>query len=267
MQKKQVVAGFLATIFTFLSGGHTFAHATTTTLQSKTSSNTESVFCLKPFSGESCGKVHDLCIEDSLMYSNKALYTFVPQKDKNFELIAKAEASSDEDKKTDAKIVHSYEVAKATPTLAITTPTASPSPTVAVQAAYAVNAEVTPADGGLSADTIFSMVNQIRSQYGLAPLEQDSRICQLTQERAPELQAEIYVTGAMHAGFQRRQKDFPYWATENMISQQTEEQAVNWWMNSPVHRSAILGNYTHSCVSCSGNNCAMIFTNFTPKSQ
>ena len=73
----------------------------------------------------------------------------------------------------------------------------------------------------------------------------------------------MYGGAGMHAGFYNRH--LPYWATENIISQKTEADAVNWWLHSPIHRSAIEGNYTNASVACQGNNCSMIFTSFAPK--
>jgi uncharacterized protein YkwD len=71
------------------------------------------------------------------------------------------------------------------------------------------------------------------------------------------------MSGHMHAGMARRA--FDYWVSENIIYNNTEQGAVNWWMNSPVHRSALLGDTKYACVACSGNSCSMIFTSFIPK--
>ncbi len=117
----------------------------------------------------------------------------------------------------------------------------------------------------LNAETLFQMVNSYRSSVGLAAFEKDPRICEVATSRGPELDNEVYGSSYMHAGFKAR--NLPYWATENMISMRTEAEALQWWLNSPIHRSAILGNYKYACVSCAGKSCAMIFTNFDPKVQ
>jgi len=119
------------------------------------------------------------------------------------------------------------------------------------------------ANGTLNADVLFNLVNATRVQYGLAPFLKDERICAVTVSRAPELDSEIWVTHTMHAGFYAR--NLPYRATENIISMRTEQEALTWWLNSPVHRAALLGNYTHACTACAGRSCSMIFTNFEPK--
>lgn len=118
--------------------------------------------------------------------------------------------------------------------------------------------------GSLSAEKLFALVNAHRASIGLSPFEQDGRVCEVVSSRAPEIENEIYGTSYMHAGFQSR--NLPYWATENIISINTEEEALNWWLNSPVHRSAIQGAYKYACLACSGKSCAMVFTNFDPKS-
>jgi hypothetical protein len=121
----------------------------------------------------------------------------------------------------------------------------------------------TESSGVLNAEVIFSMVNTIRINAGLSPFEKHPEVCAIVQSRAPELDNEIYGRSYMHAGFHSR--DLPFRATENMISQQTEQEAVNWWMNSAVHRSALLGSYKYACVACQGKSCAMIFSNLQPK--
>lgn len=118
-------------------------------------------------------------------------------------------------------------------------------------------------NGVLNADVLFNLVNATRAAYGLAPFQKDDRICAVAISRAPELDNEIWVTHTMHAGFYAR--NLPYRATENIISTHTEQEALNWWLNSPVHRAALLGNYTHACTACAGRSCSMIFTNFDPK--
>lgn len=136
--------------------------------------------------------------------------------------------------------------------------TTTPSPEV-----QGASAQVQSIPGGLNADAIFAMVNEHRAQMGLPPFQKSDNLTQIAKERTPELQNEMYGGAGMHAGFYNRH--LPYWATENIISQKTEADAVNWWLHSPIHRSAIEGNYTNASVACQGNNCSMIFTSFAPK--
>lgn len=116
---------------------------------------------------------------------------------------------------------------------------------------------------GLSADVLFSLVNTHRQTRKLPPFQKQDAICSLATSRAPEIAAEI-AEGRMHQGMYARK--LPYWNTENIILMNSETAALNWWLNSPIHRKAIENNYTYSCVACSGNTCTQEFTNFTPKS-
>lgn len=116
---------------------------------------------------------------------------------------------------------------------------------------------------GLNADVLFELVNNYRDSIQLPRFEKEERVCKLAQERTPELYNEIFVNGNMHAGLYNR--NLPYWITENMIHLQTEEGALNWWLNSSVHRNSIQGNYKYSCVACEGNSCSQLFTSFDPK--
>lgn len=147
-------------------------------------------------------------------------------------------------------------------------PVTTPTPVIPTQATQQPEVAITtsaPADGNLNAGTLFSMVNATRANAGLPPFQQDERVCSVAASRGPELYGEIMVTHTMHAGFFAR--NLPYWATENMIYMNTEQEALSWWMGSSVHRSAILGNYQYACGTCVGKACNMIFTNFESKQQ
>lgn len=113
----------------------------------------------------------------------------------------------------------------------------------------------------LDAEKLFNLVNQTRAQAGLAPLQKNAAVCEVAHARAPEMQANV-MSGNMHAGFYARKP--AYQSTENIIYMRTEEEALNWWLHSPVHRSAIMGNYADSCLVCEGNTCAQIFANVNP---
>lgn len=116
--------------------------------------------------------------------------------------------------------------------------------------------------GGLDPEKIFSMSNEYRKSKGLPEFKKDEKTCSLAASRAPEVSAEV-ASGDMHKGL--RDRNLNYWNTENIISMRTEEAAFNWWINDKIHHDAIVGNFTYSCVACSGNSCAQEFTNYQPK--
>lgn len=124
------------------------------------------------------------------------------------------------------------------------------------------NLQVTPT-GTLSATLLFEMVNSYRASIALPPFEQEANVCGVAESRREEIASEIYSNLPLHAGFYA--KNLPYWATENMIYQNTEEEALQWWLNSPVHRSAIQGAYKYACGVCNGEVCNMVFTSYEPK--
>jgi uncharacterized protein YkwD len=116
--------------------------------------------------------------------------------------------------------------------------------------------------GGLNASDLFSMVNGYRASQGLPAFQEDAKTCSLAQERAPEIAGEV-ASGNMHAGLEAM--NLPYWNTENIISMNSDQAAFNWWINDPIHHEAIVGNFTYSCVACSGNSCAEEFTSYQPR--
>ena len=132
-------------------------------------------------------------------------------------------------------------------------PTNTPTPTTAPSSTI---------QGGLSADRLFDMANNHRKSIGLNELQKDERTCAVAQSRAPEIASEI-ASGNMHAGI--RARNLPYWNSENIITMGTEEGAFNWWINDQIHKEAIEGSYTYSCVACSGYACVQEFTNFQSK--
>lgn len=137
-----------------------------------------------------------------------------------------------------------------------------PTPTKAPLTPPPAAPQSTANPGGLDAEKLFSMSNDYRAARGLPALQKNDQVCSLAASRAPEIAAEV-ASGALHSGLHARA--LPYWNTENIISMSSEESAFNWWINDPIHHQAIVGNFTYSCVSCVGNNCAQEFTNFQPK--
>lgn len=127
---------------------------------------------------------------------------------------------------------------------------------------YTSSSFIASPSSSLNAELIFQKINALREQNGLPAFQEDSRLCTLAASRAPEIPNEI-ATGTMHQGMYAR--NLPYWNNENIIDINSEDAAVNWWMNDYIHRIAILGSYTYSCIACSGTACAEEFSNFSPK--
>ena len=138
-----------------------------------------------------------------------------------------------------------------------TAPVASISP-----ATVSSNVVSVPVNGALDPGVLFSMANSHRAGLGLPPFEKDGRVCAIAQGRSPELNVEM-ANGTMHSGLFG--DNHPFWVTENMISMRSNEEAFNWWLNSPVHRGQLQGNFKYACAACDGNTCALVFTNFTSK--
>ena len=115
----------------------------------------------------------------------------------------------------------------------------------------------------LSAEVLFQLVNTHRKEMSLPELTRNEPVCDVAYSRKEEITQEIFVTHLLHAGFYA--KNLPYYATENMIWQHTEQESLNWWLNSPVHRAAIEGAYKYACGVCNGEVCNMVFTNYEPK--
>lgn len=123
--------------------------------------------------------------------------------------------------------------------------------------------DMVPADGvTLDSNLIFDLINAHRASIGKSAFQKDDALCSLAATRSTELSGE-FANGTLHSGLYNRK--LPYWITENAKWGSNEAGTVKWWLNSPIHRRAIEGDYTYSCGSCQGSKCAQLFTSYTPK--
>lgn len=143
----------------------------------------------------------------------------------------------------------------------VMTATPTPAPLPEAQTASALPSYAT--NGSLNADTLFSMVNQKRSEAGLPAFEKHPEVCSVAEARRRQIENEVYGNSSIHAGF--RAMNLPFRATENMISQGSEEAALNWWLNSSIHRAGILGSSKYACLVCQNKTCALIMSSLEPK--
>lgn len=109
---------------------------------------------------------------------------------------------------------------------------------------------------------MFDMVNDYRKGKGLAAFEKDSRLCEIAEKRAPQVNGEL-ASGTLHKGF--KELNLPYWATENIVAYSTLEQNLKFWLSDYIHKKAIESDAKFSCTSCSGTSCSQIFTSFVAK--
>lgn len=135
-------------------------------------------------------------------------------------------------------------------------------PVVSPTTAPTVNTAPIPQSSSLNAEVVFDLINKYRNSIGLASFEKNDELCSLAASRGPELAGEV-ASGALHSGLYSR--NLPYWVTENMKYGGDEQEVLRWWLNSPIHRAAIEGNYKYSCGVCVGDTCEQLFTNFVPK--
>lgn len=115
---------------------------------------------------------------------------------------------------------------------------------------------------GLDSNLILSIINSHRASIGKPAFSTDPNLCSLAQARSIELAGE-FANGTLHSGLYNR--NLPYWITEDTKWGSNEAGTVQWWLNSPVHRKAIEGDYAYSCGACQGSACAQLFTSYTPK--
>lgn len=121
-----------------------------------------------------------------------------------------------------------------------------------------------PADGpNLNSDLILDMINAHRASIDKPAFEKEAGLCSLATVRSVELHDELFKNGNLHSGLYGR--NLPFWITENAKWGSNEAGTVRWWLNSPIHRRAIEGDYAYSCGACNGTQCSQLFTSYTPK--
>lgn len=181
------------------------------------------------------------------------------------DLVLKAAVGSEEDVES-TSISYSFESAYYAP------PT--PTPTVEIAPFEAPTQtpaniqeprDMVPADSAnLDSDTILNLINAHRASIGKAAFQKEEALCSLAKVRSAELQGELFEgKGYLHSGLYNR--NLPYWITENAKWGSNEAGTVRWWLNSPIHRRAIEGDYIYSCGACQGSKCSQLFTSYTPK--
>lgn len=159
---------------------------------------------------------------------------------------------------------YSFETATYTPPTPTATPSITVAPSIVPNPMQQAPLDMQGADGSnLNSDLIFDLINAHRSNIGKTPFQKDTALCQLAEARSYELHDELFVKGGLHSGLYNR--NLPYWVTEDAKYGSNEAGTVRWWLNSPIHRAAIEGNYAYSCGACQGTKCSQLFTSYTPK--
>jgi uncharacterized protein YkwD len=120
-----------------------------------------------------------------------------------------------------------------------------------------------PAANQLDPEKLLNLINQFRIKNGLTEVVKEPQLCQLAQDRSREIYSEIVVTHTMHQGL--RNRNLPYRISENLIYMGSEEKALSWWINSPVHLKTLLSDNKYSCGACQGHSCSQLFTNYDPR--
>ena len=141
---------------------------------------------------------------------------------------------------------------------------AVPTQSVQPQALQQVPQDLFPAVGpNIDSNLIFDMINTHRASIGKKAYEKEVGLCSLAQVRSVEIHDELFNNGNLHSGLYNR--NLPYWITENAKWGSNEAGTIRWWLNSPIHRKAIEGDYMYSCGACNGTQCSQLFTSYIPK--
>lgn len=160
-----------------------------------------------------------------------------------------------------------YEEAAITPLVAetVSQPIVTEIPTVTPATNAQIPQDMVPATGNnIDSNLIFDLINSHRASIGKPAFLKDDALCSLAQVRSVELYGELFGNaGYLHSGLYNR--GLPYWITENAKWGSNEAGTVQWWLNSPIHRSAIDGDHVYSCGACQGSQCSQLFTSYSPK--
>lgn len=115
---------------------------------------------------------------------------------------------------------------------------------------------------------LINLLNEQRAAHNLHPFKPDRRLDLTSHEWAIKLDSTRNFT---HGNwFERLRRIFPnqnIQISENIAMADSEEQAVSMWMQSPGHRAAILGDYTHVGVGIQGSYYCTDFARLSPDEE
>ncbi len=116
-----------------------------------------------------------------------------------------------------------------------------------------------PLPTSLNADVLTKDVNDWRVKNGYQPFIQDQRLCNLANERLPEVKIDY-----SHKRFWDHTNEFTYIKLgENLGEDWTnEQQLLNAWLQSPEHLANLQYPYTYSCIVTDGSFAVEEFANF-----
>lgn len=120
---------------------------------------------------------------------------------------------------------------------------------------------------------VFEAVQDWRESQGLPRYTRSEDLCYYARKRdeVVERNYDLYGLDGAHNGFDALSSEvfsntgFNHLA-ENLSDlapyDNTPEEALRGWLDSPPHRQTILAPYTHSCVSCHANTCVQLFARY-----
>jgi uncharacterized protein YkwD len=120
------------------------------------------------------------------------------------------------------------------------TPTLPPAPTPTVPGC--------PAHNYAFELRVYELINEIRQDNGLATLSVNYPLEISSGLHSDDMAVNNFInhTGSDGSTFWQRAQDAGYtghWGAEIIVTASTPEQAVDWWMNEPLHHDMIVGDF------------------------
>lgn len=106
----------------------------------------------------------------------------------------------------------------------------------------------------ISADVLWTIVNDYRVSKGLQPFEKSETLCEIARDR-------INDGWDAHKGFNEKYYYYSSQLSENMAYGNSEEELLNNWLNSTPHREALEKDWKYSCIASRDDYAVQIFSN------
>lgn len=146
------------------------------------------------------------------------------------------------------------------PTPAPVLPTAIPTP---IPTSTPIPAPTVAVDASSYEDRIWDVVQNWRTSQGLSAHAKDSRMCRLAELRLPEIKVnwshDQFMNNAHYAEICPGNNCFSAMSENLSNGYYSEQENLNGWLNSPLHKEALQKNYTYSCIKCSDGYCVQEF--------
>lgn len=112
----------------------------------------------------------------------------------------------------------------------------------------------------LDSEILWSLIQTWRIENGLHAYIKNQELCKIAIDRSDD----EFDYNNPHKGFIEKYHKGSYSISENLTGATSEKDALNRWLNSPLHRQALEKDFRFSCTATYKDLAVQIFSNLSP---